>query len=118
MYYKKETGKNGEDIVAEYLKELGYIVLDRNFSCKEGEIDIIAKDKDEFVFIEVKTRSNKKYGFPSEAVNKQKIKHLLRAIKYYIYLNGLADKYIRIDVVEVYIINKKFYINHIKKAID
>ena len=62
MYVNKETGKLGEDIAVHYLKQNGYVILDRNFECRQGEIDIIALDKKEIVFIEVKTRtSNKKY---------------------------------------------------------
>ena len=90
MYYKQETGKSGEEIASNYLEEQGYKILERNFSCNQGEIDIIAKDKEEIVFIEVKTRRNKKYGEGSEAVNINKQKHLLRAIKYYIYMCYLS----------------------------
>lgn len=118
MYYKQETGKSGEDIAVEYLEKKGYIILERNFRCIQGEIDIIALDQNEIVFIEVKTRSNKNYGLASEAVNKQKRKHLIIAIKYYIYIRNLEQDFIRIDVMEIYIKNKKAYINHIKQAIN
>lgn len=118
MYYKQETGKSGEEIASEYLEQNGYIILERNFRCKQGEIDIIALDKEEIVFIEVKTRKNKHYGLASEAVNKQKKKHLMNSIKYYTYIRNLQDDFIRIDVIEIYIQNKKIKINHIKQAID
>lgn len=118
MYYKQETGKNGEEIASKYLESIGYKILDRNFNCNQGEIDIIAKDKNEIVFVEVKTRTNRRYGLASEAVNKIKKKHLLRAIKYYIYIKGYEKCFIRIDVIEVYIKNGKTNINHIKQAIE
>lgn len=118
MYYKQETGKSGEELASQYLEKQGYKILDRNFNCHQGEIDIIAKDKDEIVFIEVKTRTNKKYGFASEAVNENKQKHLLRAIKYYIYTKKYENSFIRIDVIEVYIKNDEININHIKQAIE
>lgn len=118
MYYKKETGNCGEDIAAQYLEQKGYKILERNFRCNQGEIDIIAKDKEEIVFVEVKTRSNTSYGLASEAVNKQKKMHMLRAIKYYLYIRNLQNDFIRIDVVEVYIKKGIAYINHIKQAID
>lgn len=118
MYYKKETGKSGEDIAVEYLEKSGCTIVERNFYCNQGEIDIIAKDKKEIVFVEVKTRSNYNYGLASEAVNMQKKKHLIKAIKYYIYIKKLENAFIRIDVIEVYIKNRKFYINHIKQAIS
>ena len=77
MHTKKELGTVGEDIAAKYLIEQNYKIITRNFMCRQGEIDIIARDtlKKEIVFIEVKTRTSQKYGSPSEAVdeNKQKI---------------------------------------------
>ena len=118
MYYKQETGRSGEEIASKYLERQGYKILDRNFNCNQGEIDIIAKDKNEIVFVEVKTRTNRRYGLASEAVNKIKKKHLLRAIKYYIYIKKYEKSFIRIDVIEVYIKNGKTNINHIKQAIE
>ena len=118
MYIKKETGKLGEDIAGHYLKQNGYVILDRNFECRQGEIDIIALDKKEIVFIEVKTRTSNKYGTPSEAVNKIKQKHMLQTIKYYLYIRNLSDEFIRIDVIEVYIKNNVYKVNHIKQAFE
>lgn len=118
MYVNKETGKLGEDIAVHYLKQNGYVILDRNFECKQGEIDIIALDEKEIVFIEVKTRTSNKYGTPSEAVNKIKQKHMLQTIKYYLYIRNLSDEFIRIDVMEVYIKNNVYKVNHIKQAFE
>ena len=118
MYVNKETGKLGEDIAVYYLKQNGYVILDRNFECRQGEIDIIALDKKEIVFIEVKTRTSNKYGTPSEAVNKIKQKHMLQTIKYYLYIRNLSDEFIRIDVIEVYINNNVYKVNHIKQAFE
>ena len=81
---RQELGKEGEDFAADYLQKQGYEIIDRNFECKQGEIDIIAKDKNEYVFIEVKTRQNLHYGMPCEAVDERKQKHILNATKYYI----------------------------------
>ena len=118
MYVNKETGKLGEDIAVHYLKQNGYVILDRNFECRQGEIDIIALDKKEIAFIEVKTRTSNKYGTPSEAVNKIKQKHMLQTIKYYLYIRNLSDEFIRIDVIEVYIKNNVYKVNHIKQAFE
>ena len=118
MYYKHKTGSEGEKIAKEYLEQKGYTILERNFSCNQGEIDIIALDNQEIVFIEVKTRTNMNYGLASEAVNRQKKMHLIKTIKYYIHIRNLEDEFIRIDVIEIYIKNKKAYINHIKQAIS
>lgn len=120
MYNNQETGKIGENLVCQFLKQKGYIILGRNFRCKQGEIDIITKDttNEEIVFIEVKTRKSFLYGYPAEAVNMYKQKHIGRSIKYYIYKNRIQDIPIRVDVVEVIIRNNKVYINHIINAID
>ena len=118
MYINQEIGKLGEDIAVNYLKQKGYKILDRNFECRQGELDIIALDKNEIVFIEVKTRTSNRYGYPSEAVNKVKQKHMLQTIKYYLYIRNLNDKFVRIDVIEVHIRNNVYKVNHIKKALE
>lgn len=117
LHIKKEFGNTGEDIATEYLEKQGYIILERNFYCKQGEIDIIAKDKNEVVFVEVKSRSDVGYGLPSEAVTKQKIKHLCRTAKYFLHKNKMFNEFIRFDVVEILIKSGKFNLNHIKQII-
>lgn len=113
--YNKKVGNFGEMLVITYLENLNYEILDKNFSTKYGEIDVIAKDKEEYVFIEVKTRTSSKFGNPSEAVDVFKKKHIENASKVYIYLNRLENKCIRYDVVEVYFLNQnKYYINHLR----
>lgn len=115
MYQRHELGKEGEEEATKYLEKQGYQIIGRNFECKQGEIDIIAKDKNEYVFIEVKTRQNRHYGMPCEAVNEKKQKHIWNATKYYLYIHKLENQYIRFDVIEVYKKNNKFYINQIKQ---
>ena len=117
LHIKKEFGNTGEDIATEYLEKQGYIILERNFYCKQGEIDIIAKDKNEVVFVEVKSRSYVWYCLPSEAVTKQKIKHLCRTAKYFLHKNKMFNEFIRFDVVEILIKSGKFNVNHIKQII-
>lgn len=118
MSKNHELGKLGEDIAANYIIGLGYKIIERNFECKQGEIDIIAKDKYEIIFIEVKTRSSILYGKACEAITTFKKKHLINSIKYYIYANKIECKNMRIDVIEVYFNKFDIKINHIKKAID
>lgn len=115
MYKNQIIGKKGEDIVVDFLKKNKYRILERNFYCNQGEIDIIAVEKDEIVFIEVKTRNNTNYGMPSEAVTKQKEKHFKKATEYYIYKNNLYNEFIRLDVVEVLLKGQQYTINHIKQ---
>lgn len=121
MYYKQEYGKQGEEFATEYLFNNGYSIIERNFSCKCGEIDIIAIDhnnkEDEFVFVEVKSRVDNRCGNPSEAVNFYKARHIYRVAEYYLMINHLENTYARFDVIEVYGKNNKIHINHIKNAI-
>lgn len=117
MYYKKETGNKGEDFACDFLRKRGYIIIEQNFSCKQGELDIIAKSPSNYlVFIEVKTRNNLKYGMPCEAVTPYKQRHIKLASKYYIYKNRINNINIRYDVIEIFKYNNKVYTHHIKNA--
>lgn len=117
MYERHEVGKIGENIATKYLEQIGYEILQRNFECKQGEIDIIAKDKEEIVFVEVKTRANMLYGKPKEAVDTIKQKHIYKSAEFYIYIKHLENLPVRIDVIEVYKKKEKYILNHIKNAI-
>ena len=121
MYYKKELGQEGELAACNYLEKNGYNILVRNFTCKSGEIDIIAYDKkeDEIIFIEVKSRYQSKFGEPAEAVDWQKIKHIYRTAEYYAYINNIEYHKFRFDVIEILNLpNKKQQIHHIIQAFD
>lgn len=117
MYKRHEIGKLGEDLACKYLQDKGYKIIERNFEARQGEIDIIAKEQNELVFIEVKTRSNISYGKPAEAVNEIKQNHLIKTIEYYVYSRHLEDEFIRIDIIEIYLLKNKYRVNHIKQVI-
>ena len=116
-------GKLGEDIATKYLESKGYKILERNFNCKQGEIDIIAEednaiicdkeDTKKLVFVEVKTRKSISFGTPAEAVNENKQKHMKGASKYYLYSNNLQDREIRFDVIEIFLTKTRYKLNHI-----
>lgn len=112
--HKKELGKLGEEISCKYLQQIGYEILERNFICKQGEIDIVAKDKAEYVFLEVKTRSNLCYGRPIDAVNSCKQKHIYQSARYYVHKNKLEKCFVRFDVIEVYLHENKYKLKHWK----
>lgn len=118
MYKRHETGRKGEEIACEFLIKNNYKILIKNFRCKIGEIDIIAKENDEIIFVEVKTRKQKKYGLPAEAVNKRKRNHMFFVAEYFLMINNMENIFCRFDVIEVYITNKKIKINHIKNCIE
>ena len=96
---KRRFGNKGEDIAVELLKENGYKIIERNFSGKFGEIDIVAQDGPTLVFVEVKTRKDLRYGMPQEAVTKSKLYKIKKTAEYYSLLHPELPKKLRIDVV-------------------
>ena len=112
-FYKKLLGRLGELTTARFLKKKGYKIIDKNFTNKIGEVDLIALYGDLLVFIEVKTRSSTQYGNPSDAVdyNKQR-KYVLLCESYLLLHKEYKNKCVRFDVVEV--LNGE--INHIENA--
>lgn len=115
MFYKKKIGNNGEDLATKYLKKNKYKILDRNFNSKCGEIDIIASKNEYIVFVEVKTRTQGIYGSAAEAVDYRKQQKIIKTSMFY-----LGEKFnltpVRYDVIEVYIDNDDYRINHIENA--
>lgn len=118
MYLNQEKGKIGENLACQYLEKNNYKIIERNFRCRQGEIDIIACDKikNELVFVEVKTRSSLKYGRPSDAVEKVKQRHIKNVAQYYYYKKRIKDTAIRFDVIEVFLNNSNYKIEHIEQA--
>jgi putative endonuclease len=104
----------GENTAEKYLKKKGYVIIERNFRCKLGEIDIIALDGKDLVFVEVKTRKNQSYGLPCEAVNTQKLRHLKRMAAYYTAVNFEDNRDTRLDVIEILAQEGRSYIHHIE----
>lgn len=102
----KSIGFHGENMAEKYLKEMGYIILEKNFKCKLGEIDIIAKDNNYICFIEVKTRYGSLYGSPGESVTRQKQYKIYRTAQGYILKKKLYKFNFRFDVIEIILNNK------------
>ena len=104
---RKEIGAFGEKIAGEWLKKNGYAIIERNYRCKAGEIDIIACRAGTLVFTEVKTRTGDVFGTPAEAVDKRKQQHMHRAAAWYMQAHRIYDTPVRFDVVEVLISHLK-----------
>lgn len=113
---KRKFGIIGEKIAQGYLINKGYKILQTNYYTKKGEIDIIAKKDKTIVFVEVKTRTNIKYGTPAMAVNYTKKRNIRNVAKIFLHLNGLNNSAVRFDVVEVFFKEGKCEINHIEGA--
>ncbi len=101
MNAKDVLGKQGEQLAVEYLQRAGMRILDRNWRCAEGEIDIVAADRRALVACEVKTRSSTRYGTPREAVDWRKRRRLRRLAIRWVVANGVLFDEVRVDVVEV-----------------
>jgi len=95
-------GKKGENISVEFLKGQGYKIMERNYRCSLGEIDIVAKDKNVLCFVEVKTRKTERYGLPEEAINWHKQRKLTKVALTYLKEKKIYKQDLRFDVVSVY----------------
>jgi putative endonuclease len=98
---KKTEGQRGEEIACRALKKRGYRILDKNFSCRHGELDIVAEDNNVLCFVEVKARSSKDYGLPEEAVTYWKKRKLLNTAFVYIEKKNIRDRDMRFDIISV-----------------
>ena len=98
---KDALGRHGEQLAAEYLQQAGFRILDRNWRCAEGEIDIVMVDRRVLVACEVKTRSGTGYGTPLEAITRQKVRRLRHLAIRWVQANGVLFDEVRVDAVEV-----------------
>ena len=101
MAAKDELGRRGETLAVEHLIASGLTVLERNWRCPQGEIDIIALDDGELVFVEVKTRSSVAFGHPLEAITAQKLARLRRLAAAWCEAHPGRHDRIRIDAVAI-----------------
>lgn len=111
----KPIGAEGEELAVAYLRNEGYSILHRNYKTPYGEADIVAKDNDTVVFIEVKTRTNKSFGQPFEAVDFRKQKRLKQIALFYL-KNCKSQIKLRFDVISITTEDGWRKINHIREA--
>jgi putative endonuclease len=98
----KELGVFGEEFACQKLVQRGYIIRQRNWHCRWGEIDIVALDQEQIVFIEVKTRSNERFGTAEDAFNRSKRKKFVQSAKSYLLDNDLFDMDWRCDMIAIH----------------
>lgn len=112
---KREVGSAYENKAVEYLRERGYLIIEQNYFCKFGEIDIISKKDDMLIFVEVKYRKNSKTGSGEAAVNKTKQIHLINSAQNYMIEKYNTDEIsCRFDVIAI----NGNMLHHIKNAFD
>ncbi len=115
---KKELGRKGEEVAFRFLKKEGYRIIEKNYVCKMGEMDIIASEKDTLVFIEVKTRTSREFGPPQLAVNVWKQRQLSKVALNYLNEKRLRDVKARFDVVAILLEQGQEEIELIQDAFD
>jgi len=101
MTPRADVGREGEAAAARLLRDRGYKILARNYRCRHGEIDIVAFEDGEYVFVEVKTRLTDEKGSAAEAVTPAKQRKIVRVAEQYLVERGLEDRPCRFDVVAV-----------------
>ena len=116
--FNKDIGNYGESLAESYLVSLGVLIIDKNFKCKQGEIDLICRDGNYITFIEVKTRYSSQFGTPADSVTYKKQRKIFKTAQFYIMINMLRNINFRFDVIEV-ILNtsdNRYNISIIKNA--
>lgn len=109
-------GRYGEDRACEYLERLGYQLLERNFRCREGELDIVAQEGKVIVFVEVKTRSSNSAGHPFEAITNSKQARIRRLAAEWCQRYQVSQVQVRIDAIAVMLRGGRVAIEHLKQV--
>lgn len=104
--HNKDVGLQGEKAAARYLENKGYKIIDKNWKCCIGEIDIVALYEDTLIFVEVKTRTSIRTGLPEDAVNAKKRKKYESMAAFYLQDHDFVDMVIRFDVVGILVVDK------------
>lgn len=111
-------GASGEDTALRHLSALGYAILDRNFKTRVGEIDMVARDHQTTVFVEVKRRESTAHGAAAEFVSRAKMRKVVAAARIYASKHGLSEGLIRFDVIAIDVIDGREQLRHHKGAFD
>jgi putative endonuclease len=113
-----ERGRAGEDLACAHLRGLGFRILERNYRCRAGEIDVVARDGGTWVFVEVKERGDPSHGEAVEAVTPAKRLRVVRAARLWAAAHGTSEASVRFDVVAIDRTGEKTRIRHERGAFD
>jgi putative endonuclease len=111
-------GKEGERLAERYLQNKGYKLVERNYRCRVGELDLIVLDRRVVVFVEVKTRTGHGFGSPLEAVEFRKQRKMIQAAQFFLAAKGLQQRDARFDVVGVSWAGREPIVEHIENAFE
>ncbi len=109
-------GRYGEDRALDYLTGIGYEVIERNWRGTQGEVDLIARDGDRLVFVEVKTRSSTGFGHPLEAITTEKLSRMRRLVHEWCQLRGVSGVKVRMDALAVLVRGGRVTFEHLKQV--
>jgi len=115
---KQVLGREGEQIAESYLKKKGYRLVERNYRCRGGELDLIALDRRVIVFVEVKTRSDDRFGPPLESVDNRKQRRMIKAALFFLSQHRLHNRDARFDVVGISFEGQQPVVEHIQNAFE
>jgi putative endonuclease len=110
-----KQGNAAENVACQYLETQGLTLVERNYRCRSGELDLVMRDGSYLVFVEVRCRRDKRYGMPAETVTKIKQKRLIRAATHYLQYHHL-DVPCRFDIIAVTQVNGKLRLEWIQNA--
>lgn len=115
MAEHNELGKKGEEAAVVFLEKKGYRIVERNWSFSGYEIDIVSENEEFIVFVEVKTRTSSQWGNPVDAVDKRRMRRMIRSASHYLKINRI-DKPTRFDIITVVGNELHFELDHIEDA--
>lgn len=114
MKIASPLARSGEEIATQYLRKLGYKIIDRNFRARNTELDIVAIHKNILIFVEVKTRTSNKFGTPLEQITYWKLKSLVKAAQHYKISHSNLPEAMRIDAISILMGGSKPEIEHVQ----
>lgn len=115
---RKEYGDEGEEAAVRFLEARGYRVRARNYSCRHGELDVVAEHGDTLCFVEVRMRSTAVWGDPSHTVSFAKQRRVVKAALHYLMAHRLRDRMLRFDVISVVGRGERATVEHLPGAFD
>lgn len=117
MDKRKQTGRRGEELAAGYLQQKGYAIIERNWRCPVGELDVIAQDGLTLVFVEVRTRQGSRFGRAEESITPAKQARLIELAQTYLQEKTISPQAWRIDVVAIQIEGGRPQVTHLENAV-
>ena len=115
---KQILGREGERIAEAYLRKKGYRVVERNYHCPVGELDLVVLDRRVIVFVEVKTRTDERFGAPLESVDRRKQRKMIKAALFFLSRHRLHHREARFDVVGISFMEREPVVEHVENAFE